>query len=328
MPFVSVIIPCYNISHYIQVAVNSVLSQSLQNFEIIIINDGSTDDTEEILKKYSQNSQIKIENKSNGGLSSARNKGLDLATGEYILFLDGDDWLENEALEVLYNKANEENLDLLIADTLFYYSKNEVHLIYKRPELFETVGIKSGKEYFVALKKHGCYAPMACNQIYKRTFLLEKGLRFTDKLINEDELWTPLVLMNAQRVNCISFPFYYYLQRDQSIMNSSVSLKKINDNIFIADSLIRLVNHQNGAFKAWMWVKSFELYYRAITVYNTKGLETARAEYYNLYCLFKSNIVLSQQLICLRYLKKSYPRNLLYKAYLLCGKLIVKFIKN
>lgn len=326
---ISIIIPCYNIEVFVSNAVNSVLNQTNQSWEIILINDGSTDNTlQELTKLAEKDSRIKLIDKENGGLSSARNAGLEAAQGEYVLFLDGDDWLHSDSLEVLYNKAKNEDLDILIGDTLFYYSDTRVEWVYRRPSVFNEMGVKSGVDYFVQLKKYNCYAPMSVNQIYKNSFLKQNKLKFYDGLINEDELWTPQCFYYAKRVNCTDLAFYYYLQRENSIMNSTISLKRINHNIFIANNLIDLVDHRKDDFKSWIWVKAYELYYRALTIYNSQKLETEKAHNYNLIHLILSGISLDQKIICLRYLKKTYPRNLLYKAYLLCCKFLVKFIKN
>jgi glycosyltransferase involved in cell wall biosynthesis len=311
---VSVIIPCFNVENFVFHAVNSVLNQSLRNSEIIIVDDGSTDETLKLIQQLSEQSKrIKIITKSNGGLSTARNEGLLAATGEYIVFLDGDDWLRNDALEKLYKKAKDENLDVLIADTLFYYSDDHMDLIYKRPKHFETFGISSGIDCFIELKRNNCYAPMAVNQIYKREFLIKNNLNFYHGLLNEDELWTPQVLCKAQRVNCMEFPFYYYRQRNNSIMSSEISSRKIRDNLFIASELINLIKtNSNAELTGWIWVKAYELYFRAITVYraNREDIKSVKFFYYSAGRLLISRISSPQFDICLKYLSKSFSFDL------------------
>jgi glycosyltransferase involved in cell wall biosynthesis len=305
---VSVIIPCYNIQEYISRSIDSIIKQTLKDFELILVNDGSTDGTLTILNEFSKKeSRITIFNKPNGGLSSARNAGLDLAKGEYILFLDGDDWIREDSLYTLYNKAKEDDLEVLIADTLFFFSEADIQWVYKRPDFINDIGPDTGINYFVVLKKKNCYAPMAYNQIYKRSFLENEDLRFCDGVINEDELWTPQVLYKAQRVNCIDFPFYYYFQRDQSIMNSLISERKILDNIFIANSLIDLVgSEEDSDFKAWIWVKAYELYYRLIVTYKAKQEDVKNCMYFNIKCL-KNTITSEPQFsICLKYLRDTF----------------------
>jgi CDP-glycerol glycerophosphotransferase len=319
-PAVSIIIPCYNIQQFIEKAVNSIWTQTFQNYEMILVNDGSTDNTLEALKVFAaKDKRIKLVDKSNGGLSSARNAGMDAASGEYIIFLDGDDWLLNNALETLYQKSKKEDLDVLIADTLFYHSNEQIHWVYKRPDFFNTLGIQNGIDYFVELKRNYCYAPMSVNQIYRCNFLKKNNLQFQDGLINEDELWTPQVLLKAQRVNCIEFPFYYYLQRDNSIMNSKINSKKILDNIYIANTLINLTNNQgNTELKGWMWVKSYELYFRAITEYKAPKIVLNQINHSN-YTIFKLLIAKVPELQfdwCLKYLKSSNKNSIDLLIYL------------
>lgn len=311
---VSVIIPCFNVEDFVFHAVNSVLNQSLRNSEIIIVDDGSTDETLKIIQQFrKQSNRVRIISKSNGGLSSARNKGLLAANGEYIVFLDGDDWLRNDALEKLYKKAKDENLDVLIADTLFYYSADHMDLIYKRPKHFEAFGISSGIDCFIELKRNNCYAPMAVNQIYKKEFLIKNELNFFYGLLNEDELWTPQVLFKAQRVNCMEFPFYYYRQRNNSIMSSEISSRKIRDNLFIASELINLTKtNANVEFAGWIWVKAYELYFRAITEYKADkdDIKSVNFFYYSAGRLLTSGISSPQFDICLKYLRKSFSFDL------------------
>jgi glycosyltransferase involved in cell wall biosynthesis len=310
---VSVIIPCYNVGEFVSKSIESVLGQTFKDYELIIVNDGSVDDTLDIVNCYQlRDTGIKIITKENEGLSSARNEGLNAAKGDYVFFLDGDDWILLESIEKLYTKAKEEDLDLLIADTLFYYSEERVEHVYKRPEFFNTLGIKDGISYFIELKKNNCYTPMVINQIYKRSFLINNDLFFRVGLLNEDELWTPQVICRASRVNCMDFPFYFYRQRENSIMNSPVTEKKIKDNLFIAGEIIKLSSHySNKELAGWFWVKSYELYYRAVTQYlrNISVNIAIDKGYYRLTSLVIANIPARQFDICLKFLIESYPEN-------------------
>ena len=109
----SIIIPVYNLSDYIKETINNILNQKYKNFELILINDGSTDNTPNILKKFSNKyKNIKMFNKKNGGVSSARNLGLKKANGKYIYFLDGDDKIENDLLSNAYSKLKNNNIDI------------------------------------------------------------------------------------------------------------------------------------------------------------------------------------------------------------------------
>ena len=121
MPKISIIVPVYNVEKYIDKCLKSLVHQTLQDIEIIIVNDGTQDKSEEIIEKYVRGNQNKIKyyEKSNGGLSSARNYGLEYATGEYIAFLDSDDYVESNMYEEMYNLAKKENADMVECDFIW-----------------------------------------------------------------------------------------------------------------------------------------------------------------------------------------------------------------
>ena len=123
---ISIIIPVYNVENYLHVCLNSVLKQTYQDFEIICIDDASTDSSLEILKYFEKkDSRIKVlKNDSNKGQGYSRNRGLELAQGKYISFLDGDDWLSPDAFEILIQKAEQDNLDLLMFKNIVYYEEH------------------------------------------------------------------------------------------------------------------------------------------------------------------------------------------------------------
>lgn len=119
-PKVSIIIPVYNVEKYIRQCLESVINQTYKNIEIIVINDGTKDGSMKIVEEYLEDKRIKIINKNNGGLSSARNKGIEEATGEYIYFLDSDDWIEKDTIEVLVK--NSKDVDIIEAN-FFYFDE-------------------------------------------------------------------------------------------------------------------------------------------------------------------------------------------------------------
>ena len=118
MPIISVIVPVYNVEKYLSKCLESILNQSFSQFELILVNDGSTDNSELIFNKYLYDKRLIVINKSNGGLSSARNAGLDVARGEYIIFIDSDDYINNKMFEILYNEMIRSKSDIIICDYL------------------------------------------------------------------------------------------------------------------------------------------------------------------------------------------------------------------
>lgn len=175
-PKVSIIIPVYNVEKYIRQCLESVINQTYKNIEIIVINDGTKDGSMKIVEEYLEDKRIKIINKNNGGLSSARNKGIEEATGEYIYFLDSDDWIEKDTIEVLVK--NSKDVDIIGAN--FFYFDEITKIKEKNKDISDD--IEKG-EYSL----NHCTEIMVWNKLYKYSFLKEKNLTFIEGIIHEDE---------------------------------------------------------------------------------------------------------------------------------------------
>ncbi|ACU58583.1 glycosyltransferase family 2 protein [Chitinophaga pinensis] len=215
---VSVIIPAYNVEKYIEECVMSVIEQTLSEIEIIVVNDQSSDGTLSVLEKIkASHSQValKIISQQNQGLSGARNTGIQAATGEYICFLDGDDWLEKEMLQDLYKVASDGNAEVVICDyTKVYEDRNEVlsggridgNVLRNRKDILEA---------FLT----GNIVISACNKMFRRTFVVERQFRFPVGYLYED-LPTVMLIADASVVIKVDKSYYNYRQRSGSIMNS------------------------------------------------------------------------------------------------------------
>lgn len=228
---VSVIIPIYNVEKYLAKCLDSVIHQTLQEIEIICVNDGSTDNSLQIVQSYAEKDErIVIVDKKNGGLSSARNAGLAGSAGEYIYFLDSDDYILEETLQVLYEECEKEKLDTIFfdADSIFETEAVEkLHPSYKdyyhREEYFgETV---TGQRLFTQMMQREQYRSSACLQMNRRAFLEEHQLTFREGIIHEDELFTLQVSLRAKRAKHIARPFYQRLVREESIMTSAKAIR-------------------------------------------------------------------------------------------------------
>lgn len=224
---VSVIIPVYNVEKYIEKCLDSVCNQTLREIEIICVNDGSTDKSmEPVKRKAKEDKRIVILEKENGGLSSARNAGLDIAGGEYVLFLDSDDTLVLHALEYLYDKASKNRLDNIFFGATTVYENFKVKLAnyrkyswyYNRKGNYPEV--LNGAEMFCTLINNKEYRMSACLQMPRRQFLIEKGFRFYEGILHEDNLFTLQVLLAADRVMVDTGKFYNRLMRSGSIMTA------------------------------------------------------------------------------------------------------------
>lgn len=225
-PSVSVIIPAYNTGRYIRLCLDSVMRQTLKSIEIVCVNDGSYDDTLDILLEYAElDERITVISKKNGGLSSARNAGAKIARGEYLYYLDSDDVLTPGALAYLYKTASSNDLDLLYFNALVRYETADVEKSHKtnRYYYYEDVSFHapcSGPSLYVELRKQRAFRSSACLQIIKRSFSLEVGATFREGILHEDNLYTFETILQAKRAMKVSDPLYIRTYRNDSIMTA------------------------------------------------------------------------------------------------------------
>ncbi|HDU8655915.1 glycosyltransferase [Morganella morganii] len=226
-PVLSIIVPVYNVEDYVSDCLNSLISQTLKEIEIIIVNDGSTDSSMNIVNSFSDN-RIKIINKNNGGLSSARNIGIKVARAEYIAFLDSDDWVEKNAYELLYNTAIKNKSDIVSCG--FYIAHPDKTIKISLPEETNT-NIKKNKKLLHNIKV------AAWDKIYKKSLFTDNGIIYPEGLYYEDTPTTiPLIFM-ANSITTINNCLIYYRQRPGSITKEYHFSKK-NFDIFIGAEII------------------------------------------------------------------------------------------
>lgn len=234
---ISVIIPVYNVEQYLRECIESVLLQSYRNIEILLINDGSTDESEKICKEYAnQFSFIRLISKENGGLSDARNVGILNSTGEYLIFLDSDDYWDSDFLsEVVNEYLIDGNIDYLFFRNKFYYEQKgqfevpQFHV--EREKLFQ----KSGKEcldYILAENKD--FKWFAWNGIVKKELIINNKLFFEKGRKFEDILWTPQVFLNARSIDFYDKPIYIYRIGREGQITSIHSIDSVQDSIYAA----------------------------------------------------------------------------------------------
>lgn len=245
---ISIIIPVYNVEEYIEQCLKSVLDQTLQDIEIIIVNDGTKDNSMKKIERYLNDSRIKVINKENGGLSSARNTGLKAAQGEYISFIDSDDFVEKTMMKDLYTSINNKNYDIAFSKVIEYDNKNNI--LNKRVD----------KNEFTSFEKKGIYLIEEAgievwNKIYNRNFLLKNNLFFQEGIIHEDDLFTRKCFFLAKKVKYVDkYHYYYRVNRDGSIMNSiKTSLKekrKHSYKVIIKELMELEQNYKENRFKS------------------------------------------------------------------------------
>lgn len=212
---VSIIVPVYNVENYLKKCLDSLINQTLKDIEIICINDGSTDKSLEILQDYAQkDNRIKVLNQTNSGVSKTRNKGIELAQGEYLGFCDSDDWVDLDFYEKLYTHAKQNNADIAVTN-IVKVKKNK----YKK--FFSINKTNISENYYEKLKL--CNTPdfsYIYNKIYKTAELKKCNLQFGDYVVYEDSVFSTQILFHLKKLITISDTNYYYLYRENSLIHS------------------------------------------------------------------------------------------------------------
>ena len=231
MPKVSVIVPIYNVEKYLEKCINSLLSQTLEDIQIILVNDGSKDNSGNIAKEYEKNNKDKViyVEKENGGLSDARNYGLKYATGDFIAFLDSDDYIEKNAYEEMYNKAIEENADYVECDFIWEFP-NKIRVDKQYP-------YKNKKEMLSFVRV------VAWNKLIKRQLITDNNLEFPKGLRYEDIEFTYKLIPFLNKFAYVDKPFIHYVQREGSIAN--VQNERTAEIFTVLDNVIEFYKKNN-----------------------------------------------------------------------------------
>ena len=239
-PLVSVIIPVYNTAGYLKMAVSSIQKQTLTDIEIIIVNDGSTDNSIDIINELSEGDpRIKVHSQSNNGLSVTRNLGLGKASGEFVYFMDSDDILELDALSVCYKKCVSQDLDIVIFDAdVFYDSGNTEKSGYNYIRSGKVEArVYEGREILEVLLDKNLFKASACLFFVKRELIEKLKLRFFPGIIHEDELFTPILYLGAKRVGYLPQIFFHRRIRGNSIMTNKFSDRNLKGYFTVIENL-------------------------------------------------------------------------------------------
>lgn len=238
-PQLSVIIPVYNVEEYLQDSLESVIQQINDNIEVICINDGSTDCSSTILRKFAKKYPIKIINQVNKGLSSARNCGLREAKGEYIYFFDSDDILVPGLFDSALSLAMENNLDMVIFNHIKYYE--DCHKFGKQSDFYDFSDCFIGhRNDFFKTKKE---LPLTVwSYFIKRKLLLDNEISFVEGIVYEDELFTPQIVRKMNTFGYLSNVLYIYRQRKRSLTGSTKKDMQLHSIDLIINHLVDLYN--------------------------------------------------------------------------------------
>ncbi len=223
---ISIIIPVYNIELYLDRCVDSVLSQAYTNLEVILVDDGSTDHCAQKCDFYAQaDKRVKVIHKQNGGLSSARNAGMEAARGTYIAFVDGDDYISDRYVSGLYSLMKERNAQIAVCNIGYVDEGNGKMENGNIPDR-----LMSGRQVIWEEMVHGICFGSVCLKMYEKSKL--KGFLFPDGRYYEDDFVFHEMLYSIGRVACTSKVLYFYIQRKGSIMHAAMDKKRLIDRLY------------------------------------------------------------------------------------------------
>ena len=239
---ISVIIPVYNVEKYLRKCLESVINQTYKDIEIVCVNDGSTDGSLAILNEYAQkDDRIKVINKNNGGLSSARNSGLDSANGEYCYFVDSDDWIELNTLEKLVNIIEKNDVETVVHSIVNIPENNLCIGMSNSVQRWFDKKIKPNGVYNIPIEINKDIPSIAWNKLYKMNIINKYHCRFPEGLINEDELFLWTYMIHCKKYYFLNEVLYNYFRRTDSIMGTRDNSPKILDILDIQEKIYEAV---------------------------------------------------------------------------------------
>lgn len=237
---ISIIVPAYNVEKYIEKCLDSLLNQTFDDYQIIVVNDGSTDRTDEIIQQKYLDKVVYIDKKTNSGLSDTRNVGMKFATGEYIIFVDGDDYVNNSCIQKIRSiiKSHRD------VDVVYVGHIEERNGEQKQFKGFQSVCNQVWRADVFLKSELGqrSFPVPACFAVYRRQFLIENNLRFTTGIYHEDELWSAEVALKAQQVLTADICYYHYVIRAGSITQKKDLTQNGLDIIFICNQMISMLS--------------------------------------------------------------------------------------
>lgn len=220
----SIIVPVYDVEDYLRRCIDSLINQSYTNIEIILVNDGSQDKSPQICTEYADSdNRIQVINKRNGGLSDARNFGLKAAKGEFIMFVDSDDYVESDACERFNDIIiKNQGIDIVASNIKGVKGKELKKEMYT---LLEENKIINSYDFLRIQLQNSTMFMSACRNIYRRLLLIENELYFKVGIYHEDEQWTPRVFLDAKKIICTEYVHYNRVIREGSITRQKVKVK-------------------------------------------------------------------------------------------------------
>lgn len=232
----SIIVPIYNVEKYLKTCINSILAQTFSDFEVILVDDGSPDRCGKICDDYAEHDlRVKVIHKVNGGLSSARNAGLDVATGEYIIFIDSDDyWDDNTALEHIQKNLTETKADLLVFPAKrFYEDENKFTNILNLEVERSKINNENTDQAVKYMLENNIYRAAAWNKVIKKAIIDIHNMRFKVGYLSEDMDWCGDLIVHCNRFDFYENPFYVYRQQRKGSITSGKTEKLVADKLYM-----------------------------------------------------------------------------------------------
>jgi len=299
---ISVIVPVYNVEQYLEKCLTSLVKQTLKEIEIIVVNDGTKDNSQKIIDKFVKKyKNVKSFIKENGGLSSARNYGLKYANGEYISFIDSDDFIDLKMLKSMYQSAIENGWDIVVCDSINVYENRKTS--YRKSNFHYSDD--NVKNYIIS-------PPMACTRIYRKNIF--DNQKFTENIFYEDLNLVPSLVNLTKKIGFVEKGYYYYLQRSNSIMKQLDFNIRLLDIFKVLDNNYKILNDEypleieylyithllrSGTLRFLNYNNSTEYLNKINKIFNERFPKWYKNEYYK-----KSSIKL--KLICFLAIKKQY----------------------
>lgn len=231
MELVSIVVPIYNVEQYLEKCVESICRQTYENLEIILVNDGSPDQCGQMCEEYAKkDNRIKVIHKKNGGLSDARNSGVKLATGKYLLFVDSDDYIAKDLVEKTVTVAEKNNCDMVLYD-YYYVEPDNVEIRSTIVPANKVISLEQEHTLLLA-------ATSACAKLFNREFYVKANCPFPQGIYFEDLATTSIFFMRAKRVYYLKEPLYYYINRENSIMTGKNFEKSSHDKLVALEHIL------------------------------------------------------------------------------------------
>lgn len=253
-PLVSIIVPCYNVEKYVEECVNSVILQDYQNWECILINDGSKDNTYDIIKNLAlKDNRINVLTQENLGLSATRNKGIENATGEFLFFLDSDDILSNDAISTLVSSFQNNDIITGIITSATFSKGNMTRGSQLLHPKEGAINFENSEFEVLRRTMETGLTPVAQNRLYRKDFIDQHQLRFKSGILHEDELWFFETMLLAKNVKFINKETYFYRSDNQDSITKNVGDRNLESYLQVMEDIVKKYSkHKNfSSISSW-----------------------------------------------------------------------------